>query len=53
LQYAKGKVLHMGPHLSFCLEFLESLPMLDQYVSECMVSIININRGIKEPIRGY
>ena len=23
VQYAKGKVLHMGPNLSFCLEFLE------------------------------
>ena len=27
--------------------------MLDQYISECMVSIININKSIKEPFRGY
>ena len=27
--------------------------MLDQYIGECMVSIFNINNGIKEPTRGY
>ena len=26
--------------------------MLDWYIVECMVSIININNGIKEPTRG-
>jgi hypothetical protein len=27
--------------------------MLDQYARECMVSIINVNNGIKEPTRAY
>ena len=27
--------------------------MLDRYIVECMVSMININNGIKEHIRGY
>ena len=27
--------------------------MLDRYIGECMVSIININNVIKEPIQGY
>ena len=27
--------------------------MLDQYIGECMVSIININNGVKEPTHGY
>jgi hypothetical protein len=26
--------------------------MLDMYIGECKVSIININDGIKEPIMG-
>ena len=28
-------------------------PMLDQYTSQCMVSIVNIDNGIKEPTGGY
>jgi hypothetical protein len=27
--------------------------MLDRYIGECMISIIKINNGIKEPIYGY
>ena len=27
--------------------------MLDLYIGECVVSIININDGIKEPTHGY
>ena len=27
--------------------------MLDQYIGECIVSIFNINIGIKEPTCGY
>ena len=30
-----------------------SLPMLDQYIHESMLSIININNGTKEPTCGY
>jgi hypothetical protein len=30
-----------------------SRPMLDRYTCECMVSIINIDNGIKEPTRGH
>ena len=29
------------------------MSMLDRYIGECMISIIRINNGIKEPIRGY
>jgi hypothetical protein len=28
-------------------------PMLDQYIGECMESIININNDAKEPTCGY
>jgi hypothetical protein len=31
----------------------KSIPMLDQYISECMVIIININNCINEPTHGY
>ena len=27
--------------------------MLDRYIGECLVSIININNGIKKPTRKY
>ena len=27
--------------------------MFDHYINKCTVSVININIGIKEPIRGY
>jgi hypothetical protein len=30
-----------------------SKPMLDRYKGTCMVSIININNGFKEPTHGY
>ena len=30
-----------------------SKPTLDWYIGECMVSITDINNGIKEPTRGY
>ena len=30
-----------------------SKPMLDQSKGGCMISIININNGIKEPTQGY
>ena len=30
-----------------------SKPMLDRYKGACMVSIININNGLKEPTHGY
>ena len=28
-------------------------PLLDRYISECMISIININSGIQKPTSGY
>ena len=28
-------------------------PVLDWYIDECMVSIMNIDNGFKEPTRGY
>jgi serine/threonine protein kinase len=39
----------------FCLYFILgwTQPMLDQYIGECIVSIININNGLKEPTCGY
>jgi hypothetical protein len=37
----------------FTLRHHESLAMLDRYVGECMVSLININNGIIEPTHEY
>ena len=31
---------------------MRSLPVLDWYIDECMVSIMNIDNGFKEPTRG-
>lgn len=35
------------------IDCIENKPMLGRYISECMVSVININNEIKEPTHGY
>ena len=42
-----------GENLSLSVSVLERcVPMLDRYIGECMVSIVNSNKGIKEPTLG-
>jgi hypothetical protein len=42
-----------GENLSLSVSVLERyVPMLDRYIGECMVSIVNSNKGIIEPTLG-
>jgi hypothetical protein len=57
-----GPILHISPEMDNIglrgtskniSSFHRSTPVSVWYIGECMVSIVNSNEGIKEPIHGY
>ena len=53
VHYVRVRILSTQFNSIILFNYLSFLPMLAWYISECMVSIVNISIGVKEPTLGY